>query len=430
MHNHNFTVVVEDLSPVKKKLNVTVPAAEVKKAVDETYRSLKNEVSIAGFRKGAIPMNILRSRFAEHVREDVTKKIVESSYPHVLHEQQFTPIAPPQIELVSPKFDESGDLSYSATVEITPAVAIDGYKGMDLEWRSIDVTERDLDEAMERLRVSRSTYKEVERPADAGDLVVVDFDSSLDGKPIKDGKGKDFNVIIGEMTPLPGFDDALKGASKGETRNADITFPANISKKELAGRAAQFIITVKSVKAKYMPEIDDEMAKDLGMESLAALKERVRVDMINSKDVEEKERLKNVILDRLIEGHPFEVPETLVNRYQAIILNKVAEGMSKGSIAPEDQGLSVDELKAKYRVQAERHVREDIVLDTIAAAEDIQVSEEELNESVKGLAASRGVSFDALMKRIEQEGALEVVRDGIKHEKVFDLIFEASKTAE
>lgn len=430
MHNHNFTVVVEDLSSVKKKLNVTVPAAEVKKAVDETYRSLKNEVSIAGFRKGAIPMSILKSRFADHVREDVTKRIVESSYPHVLHEQSFTTIAPPQIEVVTQKFDEAGDLSYIATVEITPEIVIDGYKGMDLEWKSIDVTEKDLDEAMERLRVSRATYKEVERPAEAGDLVVVDFDSFLDGKQIKDGKGKDFNVIIGEMTPLPGFDDALKGTSKGDVKDADITFPENISKKELAGRQARFNITVKSVKAKYMPEIDDELAKDLGMESLPVLKERVRVDMINAKDVEEKERLKNVILDRLIENHPFEVPETLVNRYQAIILNKVAESMSKGAIAPEDQGLSVDELKAKYKVQAERHVREDVVLDAIAAFEKVEVSEEELDESVKGLASSRGISFDALMKRIEQEGALEVVRDGIKHEKVFDLIFEASKTAE
>ena len=317
--------------------------------------------------------------------------------------------------------------SASATVEITPAVVIDGYKGMELEWRSIDVTEKDLDEALERIRVSRATYKEVERPAGTGDLVVVDFDSSLDGKPIKDGKGKDFNVIIGEMTPLPGFDEALKGASKGERRDTGITFPANISKKELAGREAQFSIIVKSVKAKYMPEIDDELAKDLGMESLAALKERVRVDMINTKDVEEKERVKNVILERLIETHPFDVPETLVNRYQAILLNKVAEGMGKGSVAPEDQGLSVDEIKAKYKVQAERHVREDIVLDTIAAMENIQVSEGDLDESVKGLADSRGVSFDALMKRIEQEGALEVVKDGIKHEKVFDLIFESSR---
>lgn len=421
-------VEIEDLSQVKKKLSVTVAAEVVKEEVSEAYRSLRSGVNIPGFRKGNVPMNILKSRFGDHVRDDVSKKIIETTYPHAMHEKGLVPVAPPHIE-VKKNFSETDEFSYMATVEVNPTVAVDGYMGLELTKKPVEVSDKDVEDAIDKIRQAKAEFKDVERPAEDGDLVVTDYDATMDGKPIKNGKASDVAVLMGQKTPLPGYDEALKGASKGDVRTADITFPANISLTDLAGKTAQFAITIKAVKSKTTPALDDEFAKDLECESLQNLRERVRKDLIAVKELEEKERLKNEILDKLIEKHAFDVPEALVNRYQAILLNKVAENMGQGVFAPGDEGLSVDQLKEKYLKQAARHVKEDIILDTVAAIEKVDVSQAEVDDAIKKLADQRKISFDALMTRIQQEGALEVIKDGLKHEKVFDVIIAASKTA-
>ncbi|OGP12787.1 MAG: trigger factor [Deltaproteobacteria bacterium GWA2_54_12] len=423
----NIKVQVEDITPVKKKLDISVPAETVSREFKAAYQNIRSTASIAGFRKGAAPMNILKARFAGHVQEDVTKRIIESSYSMALSEKQFMPVEAPQIDLKGGELAEDKEFTFSVTVEIQPNVAVDGYRGMELNKESSAVTEEDIEKGVQNLKEAAAQYKEVDRPANEGDLVMVDFEAFMNGEPVKNGKGEGYPCVIGEKSLLPGFDEALKGVSKGDQKEVDITFPENYSEASLAGKVSQFKLNVKAVKEKGVPEVNEDFAKEMGCENLEALRAKVKEEIEKHKSSEAKERLKNEILDKLIASHPFDVPDALVNRYMGVILNRVIENMRSGMAAPEDRGLNIDQLKEKYRPAAARSVKEDIILDTIAAKEAVQVSLVEVEASVRGIAAQRGVSYESLMSRIQTEGAMEVIKDGLKHEKVFDIIIEASK---
>lgn len=426
----NIRVEVEDLTPVKKKLDISVPAETVRKEIDAAYRSMKSTANVAGFRKGSVPLNILKARFAGHVQEDVTRKLIESTYPHALEEKKLMPVEAPSFELKTEKISEDNDFSYSVTVEVQPSVDIDGYKGMELKKEEVTVTEEDIKRGLDNLCKAAGEWVEADRSAENGDMAVVDFEAFLGGEPIKNGKSSDYGCIIGEKTLLPGFDEALKGAKKGEKREFEIKFPENYSETGLAGKTGLFKVVVKSVKEKGTPEVNDDFAKELGLESVEALRAKVREEIEKHKKADAKERLKTEILTRLIEKHPFDVPQALVNRYLGIILGRVIENMKAGVIAPEDKGLDIEKLKEKYAPAAVRSVKEDIVLDYISAKEQVDASSLEVEEAVRNIAAQRGVSYESLMARIEREGALGVIRDGLRHEKVFDIIIEASKPAQ
>lgn len=423
----NIRVQVEDITPVKKKLDISVPAEAVSREFKAAYQNIRSTASIAGFRKGAAPMNILKARFGGHVQEDVTKRLIESSYSMALSEKQLMPVEAPHIDLQGGQLAEDKEFTFSVTVEIQPNVDVDGYRGMELHKDDSAVTEEDIEKGVQNLKEAAAQFKEVDRPANEGDLVMVDFEAFMNGEPIKNGKGEGYPCVIGEKSLLPGFDEALKGASKGDQKEVEITFPENYSEATLAGKASQFKLNVKAVKEKGVPEVNEDFAKEMGCENLVALRAKVKEEIEKHKSSEVKEKLKNEILDKLIASHPFDVPDALVNRYMGVILNRVIENMRSGMTAPEDRGLNIDQLKEKYRPAAVRSVKEDIILDTIAAKEAVQVSPAEVETSVRGIATQRGVSYESLMSRIQTEGAMEVIKDGLKHEKVFDIIIEASK---
>lgn len=426
---YDIRVEAEDLSPVKKKLSITVPADAVKEEFNAVYKSLKSTAAVAGFRKGSIPVNILKARFGGKIREDVTSKLIEMSYPHALYEKKLAPVENPQIDITKTKLDEAKEFSYSVTVEVTPQVEINDYKGMEIKMETVEVTEKDMEEGLKNLRESRAQYKEVDRTSKEGDLLTADLVGVMNGEEIKGSKAENYPFLIGDKTLLPGLEEVIKGASKDEVKETRLTFPENYSDKNLAGKEAVFTIKVKAVKERVVPALDDEFAKDLECDNLEALKTRLREDLMKVKDEKEKERVKNVILDRLIEKHPFEVPEALVNRYLGMILQQVSDNMKQGIIAPEDKGLTLDELRAKYRDSAIRHVKEDIVLDSLAAKENVQITEDEYEAAIKRLAEIRQIPYQQLKERITREGATEVIKDGLKHEKVFDIIIAALKAA-
>lgn len=425
----NIKVEIEDLSSVKKKLAITIPAEAVKREINEAYQALRSTSSIAGFRKGTAPLSILKAKYGSLIQEDVTKKLIEGSYPRALNEKKLTPVETPKVDLATESIEEGKDFSYTVTVEVNPEINIDGYKGMELKQEDPEVSAQDIEVGLRGLREAAAQFQDVDRAAKDGDLVVVDFEAFLGNEPIKNGKGTDYPAVIGEKTLLPGFDEALRGSSKGEAKETNIKFPDNYSEGHLAGKDGTFKINIKAVKEKTMPELDEEFAKKLGCENLVALSERVRTEIVNHKQAEVKEKVKTEILDKLIEKHQFDVPETLVNRYLGMILNRIIDNMRQGVFAPGDKGLTPEELKVKYRDMAVRSVKEDIVLDHIAAKEKVEASNEEVEESVRKLAEARGASYEALMGRIEREGAMDVIKDGLKHEKVFDIIIGSSKPA-
>lgn len=427
--DNDFRIELEDLSQVKKKLNITIGASRVKSELDDAYQSLRATAAIAGFRKGNVPISVLKSKFSAGVEEDVTKRLIESSYPMAVREKELVPVEAPKVEMISKGLREGADFAFSVTMDVSPKVEITEYMGMEIRQETMEVTDKDIEGGLAKLREGRAEYREVERPAANGDMVVIDFEGFIEGQPIKNGQGSDYPTVIGEKTLLPGFDEALLGAAKGDAREANVTFPVNYGEITLAGKEALFKITVKAVKEKTIPQLDTEFAKGLGCDDLNGLKIKVKDELARVKEISIKEALKTEILDRLTEKYDFEVPEALVNRYLGVILGRVVENMKHGNTDPADSGLSPEELKAKYRVMAVRSVKEDIILDAISARENIQITEEDTEKAIRHLAESRKVSYESLLARIEREGAMEVIKDGLKHEKVFDLILGASKAS-
>lgn len=422
----NLSIELVDISSVKKKLNITVQPDVVRDEVKSAYKTLRSTAAVAGFRKGAVPVNILKARYHDQVLQDVSQRLIENTYAHALNEKKLVPVENPQIEVLEGKLDD-GNFSYTAIFEVNPHIEIDGYKGMELKPEPVTITDEDIEEGLKSLREGRAEYKDVERAANTGDLVIVDFDGTLDGKSVKNGSARDYLVVIGERSLLPGFDTALIGAVKDETREAPLTIPETFAEKDLAGKTVRFKITVKSVKEKTVPALDDEFAADMDCANVEALKKKVSDELYKAKESQGKEKLKISILDALIEKHPFDVPEALIKKYQRILLSTVVDNMRKGIIAPEDKDSSPDQLRDKYLLMAVRQVKEDAILDCISFNEKIEVSEQELETAIRHLAEVRQTSYENLMGRIEREGALEVIKDGLKHEKAFDIIIGSAR---
>lgn len=420
--NYAMKIEVEDLSAVKKTLNITIPEDEVAKEIGKAYQRLRSSVKIPGFRPGTVPVSVLKARFKDHITEDVATKIIESTYPAALKEKSLQPVDMPKFEVKTASIEEGKVFLYAITVEVNPKIEVDGYRDLGLQKEPTDVTEKDMDEAIERLRQGKSQYKDTQNPAKDSDMVIVDFEAHLEGKVVKGSNTVDYSVVIGERTPIPGFDEALKGVKAGEDKEVALQIPKNYSEAGFAGKDALFKIKIKAVKEKITPELDDEFAKDLECDNLTALREKAAKDLKKVKEDKEKERLKTVVMDRLIEKFKFDVPESLVNRYLAMTLSRILDDMKHGFFRQEDMSFKPEELKEKYRPVAERQVKEDIILDAIAEKEGLTVSNDELKEAVKFLAQSRNISYDELFSRIEKEKAVDVIKDGIKHGKVFDVI--------
>jgi trigger factor len=418
--NDIMKVDIEDLSSIKKKLTIEVPPGDVAKEFKAAYRAIKGTADLPGFRKGKVPEKVLRQKFAGHVMGDVATKLIEKTYPEAVKDKDLTPVERPSIEVKN--IEEGSPFLYSATVEVNPRFDVKGYRGMGLEKGSVEVTDREVEEGLNRLRENHGEFKDVERPAAKGDMVMVDFEGTMDGKPIEGGRAADFPIILGEGQLIPGFDESLTGACAGTDVEVKTTFPANHKDKTVAGKDALFKVRVKAVKKRVLPGLDDEFAKDLNCDTLEELEAKVREEIVKVKQREEEERLRQEAIEKLSGMNPFEVPGALVDRYLASILSTVVENMKRGIVDPLDRGLPTEKLKDRYRGVALKRARAEIIIDSIARKENVEVSEHELDDDIKKMAQKTNTTPEALRGRLEKEGTLEVIKDGLKREKVFEII--------
>jgi trigger factor len=416
-------VQVEDLSAVKKRLTIEVPSNDVEKEVKAAYTELKGAASVPGFRKGNIPEKILRQKFAGQVMGDVTTRLVQKTYPEALKDRDITPVDSPEIELK--KMEEGGPFVYSATVEVSPTLDVKGYRAMALQRKSVWVTDKEVEEGLKRLRQSHAEFKDVERPAALGDMVVMDFEGTVEGKPVEGARAVDYSIVLGKGQLIQGFDESLAGAEAGSTVEVRTTFPEAHRDEGIAGKEAVFDVRVKAVKQRVLPALDDEFAKDLNSENLEELRGKVKHEIEKAKQREEKERVRAEALEKLINENPFEVPTSVVERHLSVILSAVEENKKLGIVDPRDKALGLEKLKERYREAAVKRAKADILLDTIERKEKIEVTDTELEEYIKDMAEKTGSTPEAVRGRVEKEGTVELIRDRLKREKVFDILTES-----
>ncbi|MEW6111980.1 MAG: trigger factor, partial [Thermodesulfobacteriota bacterium] len=321
-------ILVEDLSAVKKKVTFEIPQEKVSELIDAEFRDLKKTVQIKGFRKGKVPLNILRAYFKSQVEDEARKKLIEETFQPGLDEKKINLVSVVKLE---PEALAAGTpFKYTAEIEVTPPIEVKGYKELNLTKYKREVKEEQVSERLERLRERQAKLTPIpeKRGVTTGDYLVADIKAEVDGEPIAALTVTDYHMELGREFYLNGFDAKVEGMKPGESADVSFDLPEDFPRKELAGKSGQFHVTLKEAKERILPALDDEFAKDLGKyESLEELKEEIRKDVALSLEEQTKKELEKQIVDALVAAHEFEIPESMVESQVDTVLDDTRRGL-------------------------------------------------------------------------------------------------------
>jgi trigger factor len=425
--------VSEDL---RRQYTVTVAASELDAKVTKRLEEMKPKVNLKGFRPGKAPVSFLKKQFGKSVMGEVVEQAVNEGSQKAITDNQLKPALQPRVEPVGDVqqvVDGKADLQFTVTVDLMPEFETTDVSKLTVERLTSEVTDADVDEALDRLaKQSRGFTARAEgEAAEKDDIVQIDFVGSIDGVEFEGGKGEDFNLTLGSGQFIPGFEDQLIGAKTGEQREVNVTFPAEYQSSDLAGKDAVFAVTVKGIKAPEEAKIDDELAKKMGLDNLATLKDRVRDQVKGDFTAASRLHLKRRILDALDTAHSFPLPPAMVEaEFESIWAQVEAELKREGKTAA-DEGKTEDELKAEYRAIAERRVRLGLVLGKLGEQNGISITGDEVNRAIM----SRARQFPGQEQQVFQyyannQQAQAEIRAPLFEEKVVDFIAELAQVTD
>lgn len=416
---------------LKREYTVVIAAQDLGEKLEARLEQIGQEVRLPGFRPGKVPMPILKKRFSQSVMGEVIEQAVRDSSAQALTERGLRPAMQPKIEITA--FEEGKDLEYKIAVELLPDIEVGDLSKIELERITIEVPEAEIDEALGRLASAKreTTALETPRPAEKGDVLVIDFQGTVDGEALPGMAGEDHHLELGGNRFVEGFEDQLIGAEAGQEKSVAVTFPEQYVNDKLAGREAVFAVTVKEVRATIPRAIDDALAKDLGEADLAALRSKVGEQLQGDYDRLSRAQLKRGLLDALAEAYQFEVPLGMLDSEFEAIWKQIEEERSHGHVDPEDEGKSDDELKAEYREIAERRVRLGLLLSEVGRLNGIEVSQDELNRAVM-MEAQNHPGHERKVVEFYQNTpeALANLRAPLFEDKVVDFILDLAKISE
>lgn len=422
-------VTVSRISPVLMELQIEVPADTVKTEVDKAYTSLAKKSHIKGFRPGKAPRSVLTHLFGPQVQNDVANAIVNSTLPRALTDKNVTPVNMPNVEAGT--VDPQGTFSYKARFEVAPDVEEVKYEGFELYRPKTDVGDAMVDEQIERLRQGMATLKAPEpaRASKAGDVLVIDFTLSVDGKEIKDGGGQGVQLELGAQQVLPELDAALTGKSVGERLTVDAQFPEKHPRKDFAGKKGTFDVTVSEIKEKVLPTLDDEFAKDVGqfqtlVELRADVHSRLEKAVKDQTDVVVAEQ----IVDKLNEANPLDVPPSLVEQQCRMMEQEIVQqARRQGQRITQDQ---MSQLHGKVHADAEKKVRAGLLMAAIARKLEIKVTDEDIENGLKELAEETGKNVAKVRAEYREKSKRDVLIGMILEDKILNLLEEKSTIIE
>jgi len=415
---------VEEISPVKRKISVEIPGDEVVKEVDSFYKDLGKKAKIKGFRPGKVPRDILERYFKDYVKAEVIQKLIEESYPKALSETELQPVSPPAID--PGEFVGGKPFQYSAVFEIKPDIKMEGYTGLKLEGKKEEVKDEEVEQrlkGLQNLHANLTTLSEA-RPIQVGDYVIVDYEAYAEGKPLEGGKAVDFTVEVGSGQFIPTFEERLIGLKLEEEKEIEVTFPADYGYQKWAGKTVSFRVKIKEIKAKILPPLDDEFAKDLGDSSLEELKAKLKGEIEKEKALALEQQLRNQAVDQLIEGNPFEVPESLVEEQAKAMVSDTKLRLAAQGVALKNLGVSEEKLRGDYQATAQKQVKMFLILEKIASQEGIAVTDEEADARLKEISERMRQPFDTVKRYYEKNHLLPEVKAGILRDKTLNFLLE------
>jgi trigger factor len=375
---------------LRREFKVTLPATELEQRLTSELSTLKDRVRINGFRPGKVPLAHLRRLYGRSVMADVVQSAVNEANRKIVQDNNLKLALEPKIDMsndqaeVEKALDAKGDLDFTVAVEVLPTFELADLSDVSVKKLVAPVTDEELETALQRMAAQNRSFADKGEGAEAadGDRVVVDFVGRINGEAFQGGTANDITVELGSNSFIPGFEEQLVGVKAGETRTINVTFPENYGSAELAGKAAEFDVTVKEVQAPGEVTVDDEFAKGFGMESLEKLRDGVRAAIQRDFDAQARRKLKKELLDALDTKYSFELPQGLVDQEFAAVWSQVEADLKNNGRTFADEGTTEEEARAEYRRIAERRVRLGLVLAQVGSSADIQVTDEEVDRAL------------------------------------------------
>jgi trigger factor len=417
---------------LRREFKVVVPAADIEQRMTSRLNEIGRSVRLPGFRPGKVPMTVLKKRYGSAVMGEVLERAVNDTSGEALREQNLRPALQPKVEIVA--FNEGTDLEFKLAVEVLPEIHPMDFAELKLERLRPEVPEDEVQAALERVARQQRKSEVVERAAETGDVVVIDFKGSVDGKEFPGGSAEGYSLELGTNSFIPGFEDQMGGAKAGETRTVSVTFPADYGAADLAGKAASFEVKAKEVRALQPQPLDDSLAQAIGMEKLDELRQSLSEQIERNYEDLARQRLKRTLLDRLAERHEFAVPQGMVEIEFGAIWRQFEQERERQKAAGNAEPVEAtdeEELKAEYRAIAERRVRLGLLLAEVGRNHNITVTPEEINRAL----TERARQFPGQERRVieyyrDHPEAVDQLRAPMFEDKVIDFILERAEVAE
>ena len=416
-------VNVESLSNTEMKVEVFIPKEEVTGKIEEVFKELERDAKIKGFRPGKAPRRVIEAAYGSYIFEEVSSRLVSQSFEKALEEVSIIPISRPRI--TKDKIERDKEFHYTAVFEVIPEFEVKDYIGIELKKEKREVKEEDLALVLNQLRERGAQAKPIgeDREVRTGDYLIIDYVGVVDGKPIKDLKAKDAQVIVGDKRLMAEFEDNLIGIKKGEEKEFEITYPEDFQMKDVAGKKVKFTVTVKEILERILPELDDEFSKDLGEENLEGLRKRIRGDLEKRFNKESDDMLKGGLIKVLLERNPLDVPPILIENETLRLKREFAINLERHGLKPP---VLNDEAEGNFRNRAEQNVKASIILGAIARKEGVQVDEDEVDNKLIEISKSAAVSFQKVREIYEKNNMVDSLKASLVEDKVLNFLIEKS----
>ena len=414
-----------------REYNVTISAADFDAEVDKKLHQIAKKVSMAGFRAGKVPFAMVKKKYQASAMGEALDDMVRDSVNALLKEKELRPVFTPDVEM--DKFEEGKDIKFKVSMEVMPTIDVKDFSDIKLEKVTADVPEEEVEKALKYMSESRRDTVKVEedRVTAKGDVAVIDFVGSIDGVEFPGGKGEAYPLEIGSNSFIPGYEDQLIGKKAGEVVNVKATFPENYQAKDLAGKEALFVTTIKEIREIKRPEINDEFAKSMGEESLDKLKEKVKQRIAEDYDSASKMKLKRALLDALDKAYKFDVPSKLVDMEYEAIVKQYENAKKNNQLDDEEKNKKEEDLLKEYKDIAIRRVKLGLLLAEVGNEEKIEVTQEDINKAIMNEAQRYPMQAKAILDfYLKNKEALERLRTSVYEEKVVDYVLSKVKTEE
>ena len=426
-----MSLQVEKLEKNMAKLTIEVSAEELEKALESAYQKNKNKMSIPGFRKGKVPRNMIEKMYGPAVfYEDAANELIPDAYEKALAECEEEIVSSPTVDVV--QIEKGKPFIFTAEVALKPEVTLGKYKGVKVEKTEVEVTEEEINAQIEKEREnSARTITVTDRPVKDGDITTLDFEGFVDGVPFEGGKGGDYPLTIGSGSFIPGFEEQLIGAEIGKETEVNVTFPEDYHSADLAGKAAVFKCTVKEIKEKELPELDDEFASEVStFDTLAEYREDVKKTLTQQKADAAKSAKEEAVIEAVVEDAKMEIPDAMLETEQRQMVDEFAQRMQMQGLTMEQYmqftGTNPQMLLEQAKPQALKRIQSRLVLEAVAKAENLAADDAEFEAEIKDMAEKYQMEADKIKDMLGERGRKQVLED-LAIRKAVDFLVENAK---